>query len=413
MSQSPDNSSRGVSLAPIRWMTYGMFALFAMTTDAVGVIIPEVVREFQLSQAAGSAFHYATMAALAIAGMFLGSLADRLGHKRAILLGLALYAAASALFAVGNTFGFFVTLLVFSGFGIGVFRSGALALIADISRSTREHTATMNTVEGFFAVGAIAGPAIVTTLLHNGVSWKWLYLIAAGACCVLITIALGVRYPTSEHRAQQADPGLGAALRLLRDPTALVFATGLFLYVAVECAIYVWMPTLIAGYDGSFAAIAPYALSIFFALRAVGRFLGSWMLDRFDWTLVLLVFGCAILLCFAGSVFLGIDAAVLLLPLSGLFMSVVYPTLNSKGISCQPKERHGAAAGLNLFFSCLAAVLGPFAMGLMSDAFGGARPGFLLATGFALLLAIGTVVNFVLQPARERLAQRDVQDYAA
>ena len=30
-------------------------------------------------------------------------------------------------------------------------------------------------------------------------------------------------------------------------------------------------------------------------------------------------------------------------------MSIMYPTLNSKGISCFPKSQHGAAAGVILF----------------------------------------------------------------
>ncbi|MFZ9183612.1 MAG: enoyl-CoA hydratase-related protein, partial [Hylemonella sp.] len=49
--------------------------------------------------------------------------------------------------------------------GIGIFKSGALALIGDISSSTRQHASNMNLVEGFFGVGAIVGPAIVTMLL--------------------------------------------------------------------------------------------------------------------------------------------------------------------------------------------------------------------------------------------------------
>ena len=44
----------------------------------------------------------------------------------------------------------------------------------------------------------------------------------------------------------------------------------------------------------------------------------------------------------------GIDAAVFLLPHSGLFVSVMYPTMNSKGISCFPKSQHGAVAGVIL-----------------------------------------------------------------
>ena len=48
--------------------------------------------------------------------------------------------------------------------------------------------------------------------------------------------------------------------------------------------------------------------------------------------------------------------AVYLLPFSGLFMSVIYPTVNSKGISCFRKTEHGAVAGVILFFTCGAAV---------------------------------------------------------
>jgi hypothetical protein len=40
---------------------------------------------------------------------------------------------------------------------------------------------------------------------------------------------------------------------------------------------------------------------------------------------------------------------VYLLPLSGLFMCVIYPTINSAGISCVPKSEHGAIAGTFYF----------------------------------------------------------------
>ena len=83
----------------------------------------------------------------------------------------------------------------------------------------------------------------------------------------------------------------------------------------------------------------------------------------------------------------------MLLPLSGLFMSVLYPTLNSRAISGFPVERHGAAAGFILFVTCLSAVLSPLAIGAASDAFGGPRAGFVLATGMALALAGALVFN--------------------
>ena len=394
----------------IKWLTFVMFMMFAMTTDSVGVIIPQIIKEFRLSMTEAGAFHYAPMTAIGLAGIFLGFLADRIGRKKTIILGLILFAANSFLFAIGNSFLFFVGLLTISGAAIGIFKTGALALIGDISRSTREHTSTMNTVEGFFGAGAIIGPAIVARLLESGVSWKWLYVIAGSLCAVLIGIAATVNYPRTMKAADEPID-LKRTVAMMKNPYALAFSLAAFLYVATECAIYVWMPTLLADYHGPATFIALYALSIFFLLRAGGRFLGAWVLGRWDWTLVLAVFSLAILLCFAGSVQFGVSAAVYLLPLSGLFMSVMYPTINSKGISCFPKSSHGAVAGVILFFTCVGAALGPLAMGAISDAFGHPRYGFLLATGFAGLLFAGLAINFMLKPASEMLAQLDRSEY--
>jgi FHS family L-fucose permease-like MFS transporter len=400
------------NLTAIKWLTFLRFMMFAMTTDSVGKIIPEVIKEFHLSNVAAGAFHYAPMTAIALAAILLGYLADKLGRKKTIILGLVLFALNSYLFAVGNTFLFFLTLLVISGASIGIFKTGALALVGDISLSTSEHTTTMNTVEGFFGVGAIIGPVIVTRLLSTGFSWKWLYLIAGTICVLLIITALLVKYPTTV-KTMDEPIDFRRTMRMMKNPYALGFSLGIFLYVAAECAVYVWMPTLLESYSGSFVLLAAYALPAFFVLRAVGRFLGVWVLGRYNWASVMAVFSLVILLCFAGSIAGGLSYAIWLLPLSGLFMSMIYPTLNSKGISCFPKTEHGAVAGVILFFTCMAAALGPLAMGAVSDAFGHPKYGFVLATIFAALLFAGLLLNRIYSPARERLVKLDSSEYRA
>jgi len=400
------------NLTAIKWLTFLMFMMFAMTTDSVGIIIPEVIKQFRLSMVAAGAFHYANMTAIAVAAIFLGYLADKLGRKKTIILGLVLFALNSYLFAVGNSFPFFLTLLVISGASIGIFKTGALALVGDISLSTSEHTTTMNTVEGFFGVGAIIGPAIVARLLTSGFSWKWLYVIAGTICVLLILTALLVKYAkTAKTMDEPID--FKRTMRMMKNPYALGFSLGIFLYVAAECAVYVWMPTLLTGYSGSFAFIATYALSVFFVLRAVGRFLGAWVLTHFNWTSVMALFSLAILICFVGALVGGLSFAIWLMPLSGLFMSMIYPTLNSKGISCFPKTEHGAVAGVILFFTCAAAALGPLAMAAISDAFGHPKYGFVLATLFAAFLFAGLLLNWIYNPARERLVKLDSSEYRA
>lgn len=397
------------NLAAIRWLTFLMFMMFAMTTDSVGVIIPQVIKEFGLSMTVAGAFHYASMSGIAFAGISLGFLADKLGRKSSIVLGLVIFALSSYLFSLGKSFPVFLILLLCAGIAIGIFKTGALALIGDITTSTTEHTATMNMVEGFFALGAILGPALVAHFLAVGISWKWLYITAATICVLLIITASTVRYPATIAASKSID--FKRTLAMMKNPYAMGFSGLIFLYVTVECAVYVWMPTFLAVDRHSANWLTLYALSIFFILRAAGRFIGSWMLASFNWAGVVSIFSAAIFICFGLSMFLGARSAALFLPLSGLFMSVVYPTLNSKGISCFRKAEHGAVAGVILFFTCGAAVFGPLAMGAISDTFGDPKYGFMLATGFAGLLCLALLLNWIFNPTRRNLQNLDETEY--
>ncbi|CAM4132530.1 MFS transporter [Pseudoalteromonas ostreae] len=391
-------------LQQIRWLTYMMFFMFAMTSDAVGMIIPELIKEFGLSMTQASAFHYAPMALIAFSGLFLGFLADSLGRKTTIMLGLLIFSASCFLFAFSTSFTFFLLLLCCIGLAIGLFKTGALALLGDISHSNEDHTKTMNKVEGFFGIGAIVGPALVGVLLVQNVSWTYLYIIAGVMCLILALLAWRADYP-AVVKTTAKPTSLATTMKMIKNPYALGFSLAIALYVATEVAIYVWMPTLLKDYTGSWPLLATYALTIFFVLRAAGRFIAVWLLNRYSWQGVMAYLSLGIALCYVGTLFGSVDWAVGLLPLSGLFMSMVYPTLNSKGISCFAVQQHGAVAGVILFFTALSAALAPLFMGMISDYFGHVRYGFYLATGFAVILFLAMLFNYFKDPSATALQQ--------
>ena len=158
---------------------------------------------------------------------------------------------------------------------------------------------------------------------------------------------------------------------------------------------YTQQSTFVNQTDQNIFTANPYM-----AMRSESRF-----------TSVLALFSGVILICFVGAVMGGPGAAVYLLPLSGLFMSVIYPSINSKGISCFPKSEHGAVAGVILFFTCLSAVLGPLAMGAISDGKGHPKYGFILASAFAGLLFVSLLLNWISNPTRRILHELDATEY--
>lgn len=410
----------------IRWLTYFMFMMFAMTSDSVGEIIKEVKIAFDITNAQASLMHSLPMLGIALSGLFLGFLADKLGRKTTIILGLSLFGLACYSFLLANDFVFIVALMSLSGIAVGIFKTGALALIGDISSSTKQHTATMNGAEAFFGVGAIVGPLLVAWLIHQGVAWQYLYVIAGAMCTLLIVIAAFVQYPANPkpNVSTTEKVSLLKSLKLVKNPYALGFSLGAFLYVAAESAIYVWMPsylvcdatTLKATYDcysnDAARQLAIYSVTAFFILRALGRFIGIWMMARLNWTLVLMLFSGAIVLCFGAGLAGGKQVALYLFPLTGIFMSVIYPTFNSKGISCFERHQHGSVAGVILFFTAAGAAFGPLVMGLVSDAMGGdAKYGFMVATGFAGALFAGLLYNYLYDPTSKRLHDIEARDY--
>lgn len=396
-------------------LTYAMFFMFAMTTDAVGEIISIARTEMNLSNTEASLFHWATMVGIALSGVLLGFLADTMGRKKAIILGLAIYGGSCAVFFASSEFAFYLAMLFVGGMAIGIFKTAILALIGDVARSTGDHTRRMNASEGFFGIGAIIGPMIVVTLDAAGLSWRWLYLLAATMCIVMIVASLRTDFPKPAKRHDDKDANLWSALGLMRNRYAMGFSTAIALYVACEVAIFVWLPTLLADFTGTpvAMAMAAYAVMIFFILRAAGRFLAVWVLKILDWKIVMAAFTGAIFVCFTISMMAGTQAAVFLLPLSGLFMSMIYPTFNSKGISCLPKAKHGAAAGLLLFFTAVSAAFAPLLMGYVSDTFGSGEiaVGFRLATVFSGLLFLFAIYNLIADPAGSTLSAADAQDY--
>ncbi len=395
-------------------LTCAMFFMFAMTTDAVGEIIKIAKTDMGLTNLQASAFHYAPMIAIAISGILLGFLADKLGRKTTIIIGLSLYGIASAAFFLSTDFYLYLTLMFISGVAIGIFKTAALALIGDITSSTEEHTTTMNMLEGFFGLGAIVGPLLVVFFHSRGISWTYLYLFAALLCVVMVIAASFSKYPPTVKSTDEPI-NFGRSFALLKNKYALGFSLAIAMYVACEVAIFVWLPSFLTGYTGTEIAVmfATYAVMIFFILRAAGRFMGIWVLKRFSWTSVMAVFSGVIFLCFLFSAIFGKNTAVFLLPLSGLFMSMIYPTLNSKGISCFPKTEHGAIAGLILFFTAAAAALGPFLMAFVADVFGGGdmRIGFMLATGFAGGLFVFALYNWKFDPANTALEIANETEY--
>jgi MFS family permease len=212
----------------------------------------------------------------AIAGAGFGLLADRVGHLRMALVGLALSAAGSFIGAQVSSLEFLLLSRLLEGFG---FILTIVALPSLISRSASEQDRPLAMgLWGAFMPAGIGMSMLITPLLVDWHGWRGLWN-DVGIMMLIWAMVLYLGF-----RRSAAPPGLQLKLldfvaNLLRLGPLLVVA-GFVCYSSLYQSLTAFLPTmLVTGYDVPLAQAAHFG-----AIVVVGNIIGNvsagWLIGR-------------------------------------------------------------------------------------------------------------------------------------
>ena len=357
------------------------------------------VATFLLINAVGAVLAYAVS----------GPIIDRIGKKFALLFGAALVIASLAGFSltVTQVHAASALLLIFAcsltlGLGANAIVAAGHALVADVASTWRN--AALNLLDICFGLGLASLPLVVQRLQQRG-GLGLIFSALGGAAVILLVLILASRFPRPTH--PESSP-IEEAPALFRNPSFLLLAIALFMYVGTEVSVGKWVvtfmerdPLILASQGLSSAevqtlahtspdalsrffesdplgyAVAGYALStlsLFAMALLVGRLVSSFLLGivRVN-SFLLITVGSALttvslIIAFtahsAGTVRLGLIAA-------GFGMGPIFPT--SVGLASVMMPRiAGTAMSLVMGIGFAGLLLIPPAVGYVSSAMGGA-----------------------------------------
>ena len=143
-----------------------------------------------------------TLTALLLLG---GALGDRFGRRRVLTIGVAAFAAASALCGLAPTTGALIGARALQGVGAAMLVPGSLALLSATIRQ-EDRARAIGAWSGLTGVAGAAGPFLGGWLV-DAASWRWAFLIN-------VPIAAAVLFAAT-HVPESVDPDASAHLDLL------------------------------------------------------------------------------------------------------------------------------------------------------------------------------------------------------
>ncbi|EPD84695.1 MULTISPECIES: DHA2 family efflux MFS transporter permease subunit [unclassified Microbacterium] len=239
-------------------------ALIIVDSTIVNVAIPAIVDDLRITSTQVQWVQEAYTLVFAALLLLFGSLADRIGRRRLLLIGVALFTVASVIASFAPTGDLLILARLVQGVGGAMMLPSTLSLLNATFQGRERGIAFAvwgSTIGGMAAVGPLLGGWLTTSF-----SWRWAFGINIP---LGVIIAIGVLWAVGESRAQNAPAidALGAVLSVLLFG-ALVFGL-------IEGRTLGWWdvdaPFTVAGWSWPFS-VSPVPVAFALALLAAVGF---------------------------------------------------------------------------------------------------------------------------------------------
>lgn len=380
----------------------GIF-VYGLLAALPGSVLPTLERnQFLPSDSAVGTFLLINAVGAVLAYAVSGPIIDRIGTKVALVVG--------SLCVIGSMIGFslIVTrvpaasalILIFGcslvlGFGANAIVASGHALVAEVADTWRN--SALNLLDICFGLGLASLPLVVQALQRRG-GLELIFWSLGALTVVLLLLIVTSRFPvaTQSHSSGTAEAG-----SLFGNPSFLLLALALFMYVGAEVSVGKWVVTFMQR-DASILAsqgvtatqleamgrMSPDALNKFFEADPVGVGIASYALSTLSMFAVALLVGRLV-----SSFLLGVmrvNSVLLMTAGSLLTTASLLIAFNASSSATVRLGLIAAGFGMGPIF--------PTSVGLasvMNPRISGTAMSWVMGIGFAGLLVIPPAVGYV------------------
>ena len=339
------------------------FVSVGLVVAALGPALPELARHTDKTLAQLGTMFTALYGGGLLAQSLSGILADRFGRRIVLVISAAMFGASALVMSLSTRLPLLLVFATVMGLGYGGISLSVNVLSSELTPHRR--ASTVNLVNVFFGVGAIAGPLFASLALE----W-WgtsIPALQAGAALALIVspVAAFVELPASAVRgtrvaapSQVGDVMTASGVGSSAGPavsSAFVWscAVTLGLYAGSEASVGSWTPVYLERTTTLDAVQAAAITSVFWAALCAGRVVAAVAGLRLSADRLLTVsyaaaaVGAALVLAGHGTVW----PTAIGLTVLGFAFGPIYPTMMAVVTAASPQAAGAAASRIGVLAS--------------------------------------------------------------
>lgn len=297
--------------------SFAVMLIMAITESIRGILIPIFKIDFNITDTQVGFFLMQATFAYVFGTYIAGKLSRSFNQKQIAIFGMVI----SGLGFVGTSFsqsflhlniGYFILTI---GIGFVVLSLNTIVPAIKVAYIS----VILNTLHFFYGAGATVTQKVAGYLITNNVSWRHIFLFFGILYIFGILVYSFVDQPKKQAVSRETEK-----IHVYEKPLIVLFCIGLGFYVASEIQTANWLFNYLKEmYDYNANQAGTY-ISIFFGMLALGRLFGGYILERVGYlrgitislVLALILYGIGLIN----------EGTLIVLSLSGIFFSIVYPT---------------------------------------------------------------------------------------
>ncbi|WP_235130920.1 MFS transporter [Chryseobacterium indicum] len=347
------------------------FLIFSMVLNCMGIVILQLSEAKITYDKLGFLESFKDLP-IAFISLFAVNFISKTGTKKSLISALTIVGICSLILPFVEVFWFYKLWFAIIGACFAIGKICVFGIIRNNISDEKSLAKTMNSVEASFMIGVFVVNIGFGWIISSRFSEFWKFGFLSISVLSAITIFLFSKLPVSEPEKTKSENIFKEVAEII-NPLIIIFLAVIFSIVFLEQSFNSWLPSFYKNHLKVNSFFALQASSFLALFSYAGRTITANVIQRFSlskYYILCIVSIATVLLIIIGIQFSGWDDSKILLflfPVIGLFLSPLYPVINSKMIATIDKSKANLFTSLIVIFSSLGSSVSSIIMSVLFE----------------------------------------------